>query len=53
MTDDIPEAMPPAPWLPRPVRYWPDGTAVTLDVEEALDRIVETVRRIQAKLQAP
>jgi hypothetical protein len=36
-----------------PVRYWPDGTQVTLEVEEALDRIVETVRRVQAKMQAP
>ena len=31
-----------------PVRYWPDGTQVTLDVEAALTRIVETVRRVQA-----
>lgn len=38
---------------PRPTRYWTDGTEVTLDVEEALDRIVETVRRIQNRLQAP
>ncbi|MFF0243954.1 hypothetical protein ACWEU6_05205 [Streptosporangium sandarakinum] len=40
--------MPPTP----PVRYWPDGTVVTLDVEAALDRIVETVRRVQAKQRA-
>ncbi|MEV4183104.1 hypothetical protein AB0J28_16900 [Streptosporangium canum] len=31
-----------------PVRYWPDGTQVTLDVEAALTRIVDTVRRVQA-----
>jgi hypothetical protein len=41
------------PKAPRPVRYWPDGAQVTLDVEEALDRIVETVERVQAKMQAP
>ncbi|OUC96065.1 hypothetical protein CA984_16430 [Streptosporangium minutum] len=31
-----------------PVRYWPDGTQVTLEVEAALDRIVATVKRVQA-----
>lgn len=37
------------PSQPRPVRYWPDGTQVTLDIEAALDRIVATVKRVQAK----
>ncbi|MDP9862206.1 hypothetical protein J2S55_001465 [Streptosporangium brasiliense] len=31
-----------------PTRYWPDGTQVTLEVEAALDRIVATVKRVQA-----
>lgn len=37
------------PPMPRRVRYWPDGTEVTLAVEEALDRIVAVARRAQAK----
>ncbi|WP_326825436.1 hypothetical protein [Streptosporangium sp. NBC_01756] len=31
----------------RPVRYWPDGTEVTLSVEAALDRIVAVARHAQ------
>lgn len=37
------------PPMPRRVRYWPDGTEVTLAVEEALDQIVAVARRAQAK----
>lgn len=37
----------------RVTRRWPDGTEVTLDTEAALDRIVATVRRVQARQVAP
>lgn len=50
MTGPAPEAMPPRP---RVTRYWPDGTQVTLDIEAALDRIVATVKRVQARQKAP
>lgn len=37
----------------RVTRYWPDHTEVTPEVEDALDRIVATVKRVQARQQTP
>ncbi|MGI5493898.1 hypothetical protein [Microtetraspora malaysiensis] len=34
----------------REVRHWPDGTEVSAETEAAIDRIIATVRRAQAKL---